>query len=48
MTVRGAVYRPLTEDTTRVELAMAWRRNDERPILVRALEVIRRHLEEPT
>ena len=44
MTVRGAIYRPLTEDTTRVELAVAWRRDDERPVLVRALDVIRRHL----
>jgi DNA-binding transcriptional LysR family regulator len=44
MTVHGAIYRPLTEDTTRVELAVAWRRHDERPVLTRALEVIRRHL----
>jgi DNA-binding transcriptional LysR family regulator len=44
MTVRGAIYRPLTEDTTRVELAVAWRRRDERPVLARALDVIRRHL----
>lgn len=44
MTVRGAVYRPLTEDPTRVELAVAWRRDDERPLLRRALEVIRRHV----
>ena len=44
MTVRGAVYRPLANDSTRVELAVAWRRNDERPVLVRALDVIRRDL----
>ncbi len=44
MTVRGAIYRPLVDDTTLVELAMAWRRNDERPALSRALAVIRRHL----
>jgi DNA-binding transcriptional LysR family regulator len=44
MTVRGAIYRPLTEDTTRVELAMAWRHKDDRPILAHALDVIRRHL----
>jgi DNA-binding transcriptional LysR family regulator len=44
MTVRGAVYRPLVEDATRVELAVAWRRKDERPILTRALDVIREHL----
>ncbi len=43
MTVEGAVYRPLTEDATRVELAAAWRRDDERPVLIRALDVIRRH-----
>jgi hypothetical protein len=44
MTVRGAVYRPLTEDTARVELAAAWRRDDDRPVLARALDVIRREL----
>ncbi len=44
MTVRGAIYRPLVDDTTLVELAMAWRHNDERPALSRALAVIRRHL----
>ncbi len=44
MTVRGAIYRPLVDDTTLVKLAMAWRRNDERPALSRALAVIRRHL----
>ncbi len=42
-TVEGAVYRPLTEDSTRVELAAAWRRDDDRPVLTRALDVIRRH-----
>jgi DNA-binding transcriptional LysR family regulator len=42
MTVHGAVYRPLAHDTTRVELAAAWRRADDRPVLVRALDVIRR------
>ena len=41
MTVEGAVYRPLVRDTTRVELAVAWRRDDDRPVLERALEVIR-------
>ena len=44
MTVRGAVYRPLSDDTTRVELAAAWRRGDDRPVLARALDVIRRAL----
>jgi DNA-binding transcriptional LysR family regulator len=42
MTVQGAVYRPLVRDTTRVELAVAWRRADDRPVLARALDVIRR------
>lgn len=42
MTVRGAVYRPLARDTTRVALAVAWRRTDDRPILTRALDGIRR------
>ena len=41
MTIAGAVYRPLVRDTTRVELAVAWREDDDRPILERALEVIR-------
>jgi DNA-binding transcriptional LysR family regulator len=44
MTVQGAVYRRLAEDTTRVELAVAWRRDDDRPVLARALDVIRRDL----
>ena len=37
-------YRPLADDTTRVELAAAWRRDDDRPVLARALDVIRRDL----
>ena len=41
MTVRGAIYRPLADDATRVELAVAWRRDDDRPVLSRALDVIR-------
>ena len=48
MTVRGAVYRPLSEDTTRVELAVAWRHDDERPVLAQALDVIRRQLASST
>ena len=42
MTVEGAVYRPLARDTTTVELAVAWRRDDATPLLERALEVVRR------
>ena len=41
MTVDGAVYRPLAGDTTTVELAVAWRRDDVTPVLERALEVVR-------
>jgi DNA-binding transcriptional LysR family regulator len=44
MTVEGAVYRPLAHDSTRVELAAAWRRDDDRPVLARALDVIRHDL----
>jgi DNA-binding transcriptional LysR family regulator len=47
MTVAGAVYRPLEHDATRVELAVAWRRADERPVLARALALIPRHLPAP-
>jgi DNA-binding transcriptional LysR family regulator len=41
MTIAGAVYRPLVRDTTRVELAVAWRQDDDRPVLEHALDVIR-------
>jgi hypothetical protein len=41
MTIEGAVYRPLVRDTTRVERAVAWRPDDDRPIVERALDVIR-------
>jgi DNA-binding transcriptional LysR family regulator len=44
MTVQGAVYRPLAHETTRVELAAAWRRDDDRPVVARALDVVRRDL----
>jgi DNA-binding transcriptional LysR family regulator len=44
MTVEGAIYRPLAHDTTRVEIAVAWRRDDDRPVPMRALDVIRRDL----
>jgi DNA-binding transcriptional LysR family regulator len=47
MTVQGAIYRPLADDPTRVELAAAWRRDDERPVLERALDVIRRTVGAP-
>jgi DNA-binding transcriptional LysR family regulator len=43
MTVDGAVYRPLAGDTTTVELAVAWRRDDVTPVLERALEIVRSH-----
>jgi DNA-binding transcriptional LysR family regulator len=42
MTVAGAVYRPLAREAAAVELAAAWRRGDETPLLARALEVVRR------
>jgi DNA-binding transcriptional LysR family regulator len=45
MTVRGAIYRPLADDATRVELAVAWRRDDDRPVLQRALDVIRSNVQ---
>ena len=41
MTVEGAVYRPLARAAAEVELAVAWRRDDEAPVLERALEVVR-------
>jgi DNA-binding transcriptional LysR family regulator len=44
MTVEGAVYRPLAREAAEVELAVAWRRGDEAPVLGRALEVVRRAL----
>jgi DNA-binding transcriptional LysR family regulator len=44
MTVEGAIYRPLERDTTHVELAIAWRSDDARPVLAGALDVIRRNL----
>jgi DNA-binding transcriptional LysR family regulator len=47
MTVQGAIYRPLADDPTRVELAAAWRRDDDRPVLERALDVIRRTVGAP-
>jgi DNA-binding transcriptional LysR family regulator len=41
MTVEGAVYRPLAREAAEVELAVAWRRDDDAPVLRRALEVVR-------
>lgn len=37
--MQGAVYRPLAEATPRVELALAWRSDDERALTRRALEL---------
>jgi DNA-binding transcriptional LysR family regulator len=42
-TVEGAVYRPLTTPT-QVELALAYRENDNAPMLTRALEIVRQSL----
>jgi DNA-binding transcriptional LysR family regulator len=42
MSVHGAIYRTLTDDTTHVELALAWRRDDDHPVLSRARDAIRR------
>ncbi|MEA2383326.1 MAG: hypothetical protein QOH72_3297 [Solirubrobacteraceae bacterium] len=44
MTVEGAVYRPLAREAAEVELAVAWRRDDDAPVVGRALEVVRRAL----
>ena len=35
--MQGVVYRPLAEDTPVVELALAWRSDDHRPLTRRAL-----------
>jgi DNA-binding transcriptional LysR family regulator len=47
MTVEGAVYRPLAREAAEVELAVAWRRDDDAPVLARALEVVRAALGRP-
>ncbi len=44
MTVGGAVYRRLTGATHSVQIAMAWRRGDERPLLANVQRVIRAEL----
>ena len=41
LTVAGAIYRPLAGEPVQVELALAYRRGDESPVLARALEVVR-------
>lgn len=41
MTVNGAVYRPLKGKVPRVQIALAWRKDDDNPILARALRVVR-------
>ena len=45
LTIAGAVYRPLADERhAQVDLAIAWRRGDRAPALLRALDVTRRHL----
>jgi DNA-binding transcriptional LysR family regulator len=44
MTVHGAVYRPLAGKGSTVELALAWREDNDAPALQRALEVVRAEL----
>lgn len=44
MTVEGAVYRPLSGGGDTVDLAIAWRRGNDSPVLERALAVVRRDL----
>lgn len=44
MTVGGAVYRGLLGSTHSVQIAMAWRRGDERPLLANVRRIIRTEL----
>lgn len=44
MTVQGAVYRPLSTEEAAVELAVAWHRDNDSPVLKLALDVVRRDL----
>ena len=45
LSIAGAVYRPLADERhAKVDLAIAWRRGDRAPALLRALDVTRRHL----
>jgi DNA-binding transcriptional LysR family regulator len=40
MSVAGAVYRALAGEAPRVQIALAWRRGDESPLLTRALRIV--------
>lgn len=42
MTVADAVYRPLRDESTQVDLAVAWHRDSGAPLLARSLAVVRR------
>lgn len=42
MSIAGAVYRPLAGDPPEVDLALAWRRDDDSLVLARSLDVVRR------
>lgn len=44
LAVVGAAYRPLAGDETQVELALAYRHDDDTPVLARALTVVRQAL----
>ena len=44
MSVGGAVYRPLEGESQPVQMALAWRRRDARPILANVLGVVRGEL----
>lgn len=44
MTVGGAVYRPLLGTAHPVQIAMAWRVSDERPLLAKMQRVLRGEL----
>ena len=41
LTMHGAVYRPLVEETPAVEIALAWRSDDRRPLTARAIALAR-------
>ena len=44
MTVAGAVYRPLLGTTQSVQIAMAWRTHDDRPLLANVQRIVRAQL----
>jgi DNA-binding transcriptional LysR family regulator len=44
MSVAGAVYRPLVGTTQSVQIAMAWRTGDERPLIANVQRIIRAEL----